>query len=101
MSQSIVNFAQAVTLDSNGQFVITFTDGGAVAGAIKSVLATSNPVASRIDINGELVDYCLDGSWETTGAPVPLLNGILTITFDGGRKNAGVTGTVTIGVAPV
>lgn len=101
MSQTLVNFAQAVTLDSNGQATITFTDGGAVAGWAKSVLATAFAVASRIDFDGVLIDYCLDGTWETTGRPVALLGGVLTITYDGGPRCAGVTGTVTIGVSPV
>lgn len=100
MSQTLLLVAVNVTLDANGQATATLADGGAVLGYVKSVLTTPTNVASKLEC-GAFIDYCLDGSWETAGAPVAFVGNTATVTFDGGVKSAGVTGTVTFGVSPV
>lgn len=101
MSQSVTNITQAVTLDANGQATVTFTDGGANLGSIRATLVTALDVATKIELNGAIVDSALDGSWQTTGAPLALSGATVVVTFDGGSVVAGVTGTVVFGVSPV
>ncbi len=100
MSQTMTQVPVAVVLDANGQATVSFTDAGAVCGEINSVLATAAPVASKIYVGGVFQDYCLQGSWHTTGAYTSLLGATVQVVFDGGVKAAGVAGTVTFGVSP-
>lgn len=100
VSQTMLLIPVAVTLDANGQATASLADGGAVVGYVKAVLTSPTNVASKLECGG-FVDYDLDGTWETDGRPIPFAGNTATVTFDGGTKSAGVTGTVTFGVSPV
>lgn len=89
----------AITLDGAGQTALTFAGVNQLISPVSCDLVTSEKVTAKFEVDGELFDYSLNQDWSTVGAALVPVGSSFVVTFDGGAKAAGVTGTLTLRVS--